>query len=84
MAKDKIIFRYDDGTIIAENAETPPAHFEWDKRVEKWRALALHYPDAVNQLQEDGISYTTRVPRYRTIKPKLRLDSTCTTTRRRG
>jgi hypothetical protein len=31
----KIYFRYDDGTIIAENTETPPEHFEWDTRVEK-------------------------------------------------
>ena len=50
--KKKIYFRYDDGTIIAENAEMPPAHFQWDVRVEKWRALALHYPIAVEQLRE--------------------------------
>ena len=72
--KEKIYFRYDDGTIIAENADRPPEHFEWDERVEKWRALALHYPDAVNQIRESGISYTTSVPRYRTIRLQLQLD----------
>ena len=75
MSKEKkIYFRYDDGTIIAENAETPPEHFEWDTRVEKWRALALHYPTAVGQLREDGVQYATTVPKYRTIKPTLKLD----------
>ena len=70
----KIYFRYDDGTVIAENAETPPPHFQWDTRVEKWRALALHYPIAVEQLRENGVQYTTTVPKYRTIKPTLKLD----------
>ena len=62
------------GTVIAENAETPPPHFQWDTRVEKWRALALHYPIAVEQLRENGVQYTTTVPKYRTIKPTLQLD----------
>ena len=70
----KIYFRYDDGTVIAENAETPPPHFQWDTRVEKWRALALHYSIAVEQLRENGVQYTTTVPKYRTIKPTLTLD----------
>ncbi|MCZ6676739.1 MAG: DEAD/DEAH box helicase family protein [Candidatus Poribacteria bacterium] len=67
-------FRYDEGTIIAENAEAPPEHFEWDSRIEKWRTLALYYPNAINQLRENGIQYTTTVPRYKTIQPKLKLD----------
>ena len=74
MSKAKIYFRYDDGTIIAENAESAPPHFEWDGRVDKWRALALHYPNAVNQLREGGIPYTTSVPRYKTIRSQLQLD----------
>ena len=72
--KKRIYFRYDDGTIIAENAEKPLDHFEWDARIEKWRGLALHYPGVVNQLRESGVRYTTTVPHYKTIKPKLRLD----------
>ena len=74
MSEEKVNFRYDDGTIIAEDAATPPGHFEWDDRVEKWRALALHYPNALNQLRENGTPYKTKVPRYKTIQPKLRLD----------
>ena len=70
----KIYLRYDGGTIIAENAEAPLEHFEWDARVEKWRALALHYPNALNQLRESGIQYATTVPQYKTIAPKLKLD----------
>ena len=38
MDEKPIHFRYDDGTIVAENIEEPPEHFVWDKRVEKWRA----------------------------------------------
>jgi len=70
----KPYFRYDGGTIIAENVDTPPEHFEWDARIEKWRALALHYPTALSQLREAGVPYATSVPRYQTIAAKLKLD----------
>jgi len=72
--KDKPIeFRYDGGTIIAEEIENPPDNFVWDKRVEKWRALGIHYDQAVKQLREEGVKYRTSVPRYKRIRPKLRL-----------
>ena len=71
MNEKPIYFRYDDGTIVAENIEEPPEHFVWDKRVEKWRALGMHYDQAVKQLRETGAEYRSSVPRYRRIRPTL-------------
>ena len=73
MENKPIKFRYDDGTIIAENLEEPPDNFVWDKRVERWRAMGIHYDQAVKQLRESGVEYRTSVPRYKRIQPKLRL-----------
>jgi len=70
-----IYLRYDDGTIIAENTkEKPSEEFEWDKRIDKWRTLAMNYNNAVQQLREEGTAYKTSVPQYKTINLKLKLD----------
>ena len=74
MKNKPIKFRYDGGTIVAENVEEPPDNFVWDKRVEKWRAMGMHYDQTVKYLQEAGVDYLSSVPRYKRIHPKLRLN----------
>lgn len=75
MSKDKIYLRYDDGTIIAEDAyDKPSENFEWDERVDKWRTLAMNYTSTVQQLREEGIDYKTGVPRYKQVNFELKLD----------
>lgn len=74
MDDDNIYLRYDDGTVIAEDADDKPSEsFEWDDRIDKWRTLAMNYSDAVQQLKEEGVAYKTGVPRYRRANFELEL-----------
>ena len=75
MKDDPIYLRYNDGTIIAENVEEePPENFVWDARVDKWRALGIHYGRTVQKLREEGVPYHSSVPRYKRIHPRLKLN----------
>ncbi|HIE51044.1 MAG TPA: DEAD/DEAH box helicase, partial [Armatimonadetes bacterium] len=72
MSEQPVTLKYEAGTLILENAAEPPEHFQWDGRVDRYRALAMHYGSTVQYLRERGIAYRTQVPRYRALDLRLR------------
>lgn len=49
-----------------------PPFFLWDRRERKWRAMALHYQEAVDFFRLQGILIDNRVPEFPRLGLKLR------------
>jgi superfamily II DNA or RNA helicase len=69
---------FDAGTLIlrdVESYEPIPPPFDWDDRVNVWRAMAYHYRAVREFLRREGIEFENRAPFYRTLTltPKVHL-----------
>ncbi len=71
--------RFDLGTLVLydppEDFE-PPSCFQWDGRVDRWRAQAHYYRRVVEQFTQAKTSYTNTAPAYPTLKLASRLEHT--------
>jgi hypothetical protein len=67
MSSRRLVLRFDAGTLLLDGAErafaAPPA-FGWDERVQRWRAPALRYRDAVRDLVRREIPYEDEARAY--------------------
>ncbi len=66
---------FEDGTLLLRQfapGDPVPPPFVWDARVDHWRALALHYRQAVEFLRASGIAFENAAPRYRHLQLQLR------------
>ncbi|MDX6694672.1 MAG: hypothetical protein QOF02_2275 [Blastocatellia bacterium] len=61
------MLRFDAGTLLLDGAEqsfAAPRAFVWDERVQRWRAPALRYRDAVRDLVRREIPYEDEARAY--------------------
>lgn len=63
----ELVLVFQEGTILLEGvgreARVPPA-FAWDDRVNRWRAPAIGYRAAVEQLIRDGVAHRDEAKEY--------------------
>jgi superfamily II DNA or RNA helicase len=67
---------FDLGTLVLHDPPPdfqPPPHFQWDGRVDRWRAQAHHYRATIEQFKQDKVKYDNTAPAYRTLKLSSRL-----------
>jgi superfamily II DNA or RNA helicase len=67
---------FDLGTLVLHDPPgsfQPPSCFQWDGRVDRWRAQAHHYRATVEHFKQTGVSYENNAPVYRTLKLSSRL-----------
>ena len=67
---------FDLGTLVLYDPPEgfiPPACFQWDGRVDRWRTQAHHYRQVVETFKEHDTSYTNAAPAYRTLTLSSRL-----------
>ncbi|MCS6925885.1 MAG: DEAD/DEAH box helicase family protein [Candidatus Binatia bacterium] len=67
---------FDRGTLVLHDPPPgfqPPLWFQWDGRVDRWRAQAYHYRAIVEQLKQTGVGYDNHAPAYRTLTLARRL-----------
>ena len=70
---------FDLGTLVLYDPPegfTPPACFQWDGRVDRWRTQAHHYRQVVETLRRHDIACTNAAPAYRTLTLSSRLAQT--------
>jgi superfamily II DNA or RNA helicase len=67
---------FDLGTLVLRDPPggfQPPACFQWDGRVDRWRAQAYHYRTIIGQFKNEGVQYDNTAPAYHTLKLASRL-----------
>jgi superfamily II DNA or RNA helicase len=67
MSSGTLVLRFDAGTLLLDGAEqsfAAPGAFAWDERVQRWRAPALRYRDAVRDLVRREIPYEDEARAY--------------------
>src|SRR5215510_1770998 len=67
---------FDLGTLVLYDPPAgfqPPACFQWDGRVDRWRAQAHHYRAILEQFKQAGVRHENTAPAYRTLKLSSRL-----------
>jgi superfamily II DNA or RNA helicase len=67
---------FDLGTLVLHDPPgkfQPPGCFQWDGRVDRWRAQAYHYRSIIEQFKNEGVQYDNTAPAYRTFKLSSRL-----------
>ena len=67
---------FDLGTLVLYDPPEgfrPPACFQWDGRVDRWRAQAHHYRALIEQFKQAGVPCDNTAPAYRTLKLASRL-----------
>jgi superfamily II DNA or RNA helicase len=67
---------FDLGTLVLHDPPMkfqPPSCFQWDGRVDRWRAQACHYRTIIEQFKQMGVSCDNNAPTYRTLKLASRL-----------
>ena len=70
---------FDLGTLILYDPPTdfaPPSYFQWDGRVDRWRAQAHYYRLVAEQFKQAKTSYNNAAPAYPTLKLASRLEHT--------
>ncbi len=67
---------FDLGTLVLHEPPAgfqPPNCFQWDGRVDRWRAQAHHYRTIIEQFKQIGVACENHAPAYRTLKLSSRL-----------
>lgn len=67
---------FDLGTLVLHDPPPglqPPDCFQWDGRVDRWRAQAYHYRTIIEQFKQTGAPYDNNAPAYHTLKLVSRL-----------
>jgi superfamily II DNA or RNA helicase len=62
-----LLLRFDSGTLLLDGADQtirPPAHFQWDARVMRWRAPAWSYRHIIKELIRTKILYEDHARAY--------------------
>ena len=70
---------FDLGTLVLYDPPagfTPPACFQWDARVDRWRTQAHHYRQVIATFKQSAQSHTNAAPAYRRLKLSSRLTQT--------
>jgi superfamily II DNA or RNA helicase len=70
---------FDLGTLVLRDPPAgfqPPTCFQWDGRVDRWRAQAYHYRAVAEQFKTERMQYDNAAPAYRTLKLASRLTQT--------
>jgi len=77
MNSGEIILQFDSGTLLLDGADQSaqvPSPFQWDERVERWRAPALFYRQAVEEIIRNKIPYKDQARRYHEFDFRATLD----------
>lgn len=67
---------FDHGTLVLYDPPLgwqPPPWFQWDGRVDRWRARAHHYRSIIEHFKQAGVSCDNNAPAYRTLTLVSRL-----------
>ncbi len=67
---------FDHGTLVLYDPPLgwqPPAWWQWDGRVDRWRARAHHYRSIIEHFKQAGVSCDNNAPAYRTLTLASRL-----------
>lgn len=70
---------FDLGTLVLYDPPedfAPPPFFQWDGRVDRWRAQAHYYRPLIEHFKQAGIACTNAAPAYPTLKLASRLEHT--------
>lgn len=79
MSLRPLVLRFDAGTLLLDGAERTlmaPSAFHWDERVQRWRAPAYAYRDAVRELVRREVVYEDEARAYQDFDfpPKLSVE----------